>query len=207
MKTQCQATASTCTDAPQIVYWLQAITILWMLAECALSLYAAWSAQSAALLAFGGDSLVELLSAGVVLFSVRQTSLLSRERAARASGVLLFLLAAVVACAAVTTLVHGSHPEASWLGIGVSIAALIVMPALAWLKRKTARTTGNQALAADAVQSATCAYLAAITLAGLAANSLLHIQWLDPVAALAALPILAIEGRRALQGEVCGCGH
>jgi len=207
MKTQCHAAASAPADAPQIVYWLQAITILWMLAECALSLYAAWAAQSAALLAFGGDSLVELLSAGVVLFSVRQTSLLSRERAARASGVLLFLLAAVVACAAVTTLVHGSHPEASWLGIGVSIAALIVMPALAWLKRKTARTTGNQALAADAVQSATCAYLAAITLAGLAANSLLHIQWLDPVAALAALPILAIEGRRALQGEVCGCGH
>jgi divalent metal cation (Fe/Co/Zn/Cd) transporter len=56
------------------------------------------------------------------------------------------------------------QPEASPLGIGITAAALIVMPLLAWEKRKLARRTGNSALAADAVQSATCAYLAMLTL-------------------------------------------
>jgi divalent metal cation (Fe/Co/Zn/Cd) transporter len=68
-----------------------------------------------------------------------------------------------------------------------------------------ARATGNRALAADAVQSATCAYLAAITLSGLAVNALFHIRWIDSVAAFAALLILVIEGRKATRGENCGC--
>lgn len=90
-------------------------------------------------------------------------------------------------------------------GIGITIAAIIVMPILAWLKRRTARARGSRALAADAVQSATCAYLAALTLAGLAINALWHIHWVDATAALLALPILILEGRRAPRGESCGC--
>jgi divalent metal cation (Fe/Co/Zn/Cd) transporter len=74
---------------------------------------------------------------------------------------------------------------------------LVVMPVLAWAKRETARLTNNRALAADAVQSATCAYLAAVTLEGLAVNAIWHIHWVDSAAALLALPILVIEGRRA----------
>lgn len=68
-----------------------------------------------------------------------------------------------------------------------------------------ARLTDSRVLAADAVQSATCAYLAAITLVGLALNALLHIHWIDSAAALAALPILFVEGRRAIRGEGCAC--
>jgi hypothetical protein len=48
--------------------------------------------------------------------------------------------------------------------------------------------------------------LAAITLLGLALNALWHISWADPVAALAAIPILIVEGKRSLKGEPCGCG-
>jgi divalent metal cation (Fe/Co/Zn/Cd) transporter len=79
------------------------------------------------------------------------------------------------------------------------------MPVLAWLKRREARRAGNTALAADAVQSATCAYLALIALAGLIMNALFHIAWFDPVAALAAIPLLVKEGRSAWRGEACGC--
>ena len=68
-----------------------------------------------------------------------------------------------------------------------------------------ARATGNRALAADAVQSATCAYLAAITLAGLGVNAIFHIRWVDSVAALVAVPLLIIEGRKAMHGKNCGC--
>lgn len=188
------------------VYWLQGITILWMVVECGVSLYAAWSARSVALLAFGGDSLVELLSAGVVLFSFLPKSPVSKERAARWAGVLLFALAAAVAIMSIAALVGGTAPKTSCAGIIITAAALLVMPALAWLKRRTARATGSRALAADSVQSATCAYLAAITLVGLGINAAFHIRSIDAAAALVAFPVLIVEGRRALQGEVCNCG-
>jgi divalent metal cation (Fe/Co/Zn/Cd) transporter len=100
---------------------------------------------------------------------------------------------------------RGVQPETSCSGIAITIAALVVMPLLAWFKRKLGRSTGNRALAADAVQSATCAYLAAITLVGLSVNAIIHIHWIDSVAALAVLPILVVEGRNAIRGEGCGC--
>ena len=52
---------------PRQVAWLQWITLTWMLLECGASLWAAAQAHSVALLAFGADSLVEMLSATVVL--------------------------------------------------------------------------------------------------------------------------------------------
>jgi divalent metal cation (Fe/Co/Zn/Cd) transporter len=176
-----------------------------MLAECGVSLYAAKAAHSAALLAFGADSLVELLSAGVALLSFIPSFPVTKDRASRWAGILLFVLAGIVAVTAVLSLRYGIRPQISFSGIGITIAALIVMPVLAWLKRKIARTTGNRALAADAVQSATCAYLAAVTLAGLGANAIFHIRWIDSAAALAALPLIIIEGRKAMRGESCGC--
>lgn len=187
------------------MFWLQGVTLAWMLAECAVSLYGAKTARSVVLLAFGADSFVELLSASVALLSFLPTFSLSKERAARWAGVLLFVLAAVIAALAVTSLTLHNQPQTSCAGIAITVAALVVMPVLAGLKKKIARTTNNRALAADAVQSATCAYLAAITLVGLALNAAFHIRWVDSVAALAALPILFIEGRRAMRGESCGC--
>lgn len=204
-----EAKADACCAASvrstQTVYWLQGITLAWMLLEAGVSLFAAAKARSAVLLAFGADSLVELLSAVIVLLALVPSLPLSKERAARWTGLLLFALAGVIAVIAVLSLIFGIQPEESRLGISITIAALIVMPALAWLKRKQARETNNPALAADSVQSATCAYLAAITLVGLAIHAIFHIHWVDPVAALAVLPILLIEGRRALRGESCGC--
>ncbi len=73
------------------------------------------------------------------------------------------------------------------------------MLGLAWLKRREARRSNNSALAADAVQSATCAYLAGITLVGLTANATLHIFWFDAVAAMAAVPVLLKEAHQAWQ--------
>jgi divalent metal cation (Fe/Co/Zn/Cd) transporter len=187
------------------VVWLQGVTLAWMLVECGVSLYAAWDARSVALLTFGADSFVELLSALVVLFSFFSSFSLNKERAARWAGVLLFALSAVIALTAAVALARGSAAETSCAGIGITVAALIVMPVLAWMKRKTARATDNRALAADAVQSATCAYLAAITLAGLGVNALFHIRWVDSAAALVAIPLLVVEGRKAMRGEACGC--
>ena len=182
---------------------LQYVTIAWMLVECTLSLIAAAQAHSVALLAFGSDSLIELLSASVVLLQFLPGFPLKRTHAERAAAVLLHLLAGAVVVIALLS--YRSAMLTSRLGIGITAAALVAMPVLAWLKRRHARAVNDRALAADAVQSATCAYLAAVTLAGLAMFALWHIAWVDSVAALAAVPVLIIEGRRAWRGEACGC--
>jgi divalent metal cation (Fe/Co/Zn/Cd) transporter len=182
---------------------LQTVTLVWMVVECGVSLAGAVAAHSPALLAFGSDSFVELLSAVVVLLQFLPSFPLNKRRAAQATGVLLFLLAAVVAVSATLALGRSIHPETSFVGIGITAAALIGMPILARKKRAVARATNNHALAADAVQSATCAYLAAITLLGLAFNAVFHLSWVDSGAALVAIPILVIEGRRAMRGESC----
>ena len=162
------------------VYWLQGATLCWMIVECGVALVSANSAHSPALLAFGADSLIELLSAVAVLLQFTRWIKLTAPQAARIAGVLLFILAGVVLLISLGTLLARVRPETSCVGIGITMAALIVMPFLAWGKRKTAHSINNRALAADAVQSATCAYLAAITLFGLALNALWHFRWADP---------------------------
>jgi divalent metal cation (Fe/Co/Zn/Cd) transporter len=187
------------------VLWLQGVTLAWMLVELGVSVYAALSAHSPAMLAFGSDSLVELLSATVVLLQWIPHLSISERRASRTAGVLLFVLAFAVAAIAVASIALRWRPETSWTGIGITLAALIAMPILASLKRREARLSENAALAADAVQSDTCAYIALITLAGLTVNAAFHIAWFDSTAALAAIPILIKEGRSTWRGHVCGC--
>ncbi len=187
------------------VVWLQVVTLAWMLVELGVSVYAAFTAHSPAMLAFGSDSLVEVLSAAVVLLQWLPFFSISERRATRIASILLFLLAFVVTGTVLASLVLKLRPETSYAGIGITVAALIGMPVLASLKRSEAARSGNKALAADAVQSATCAYLAMIALTGLAVNALFHIAWFDSVAALVAVPVLVKEGREAWQGRSCGC--
>jgi divalent metal cation (Fe/Co/Zn/Cd) transporter len=184
---------------------LQSVTLAWMLIECAIALWAAARAHSPALLAFGFDSLIELLSAALVLFAFVPSLGFHRRHIDRASGTLLFVLAAVVGLTSTLALAGKLQPEVSLPGIAITVAALVVMPLLAWQKRSLARRTANNVLAADAVQSATCAYLALITLAGVGLNALFHIAWTDSAAAFAAVPILIVEGRRAMRGQSCDC--
>jgi divalent metal cation (Fe/Co/Zn/Cd) transporter len=190
---------------PRRVAWLQTITLVWMVIECVASLSAAVQAHSVALLAFGADSLIELLSAVVVLLQFLPSFPLKKSQAEKAAAMLLFLLAAAVVL--IAALSWRGPERASALGIAVTALALILMPVLSRLKRDQARVMDNRVLAADATQSATCAYLAGITLAGLVVFALWRITWVDSVAALAAVPILLIEGRRTWRGDGCGCGH
>jgi divalent metal cation (Fe/Co/Zn/Cd) transporter len=195
------------TNAVRRIQRLQAITIVWMSAEAAVSLFAAWRARSPALLAFGGDSAIELASAVVVLWRFQASA--AREhaerRAARIAGILLFTLAACVVTASVMSLLGYGEPKPTFLGIAILIAAAVFMPLLAREKRRLSAATGSAALRADAVQSALCAYLSLIALMGLVINAIWHIKWADPIAALAVLPLILREGWEALRGKTCDC--
>ena len=186
---------------------IQAITIVWMSVEAVVSLSAAWMAHSPALLAFGGDSAIELLSAVVVYWRFRSKG--SDERteklAARITGSLLFALAAYVALVAALALLGHSEVRPSFLGIVVLIVAAVVMPLLAQQKRRLSALTASAALRADAAESALCGYLSIIALAGLVANAFWGITWADPVAALCLIPLVVREGWQALKGRPCDC--
>jgi divalent metal cation (Fe/Co/Zn/Cd) transporter len=202
-KDACCGSSAPSARLPPTVAWLQWITLAWMMLECGASLWASARAHSVALLAFGADSLVEMLSATVVLLQFLPRFPLKKEHADRAAAALLYALAAVVMC--IAWLGRGRPMETSCVGIGVTALALVVMPVLAWMKRREARRMNNRALAADATQSATCAYLAGVTLLGLVVYAVWRIRWVDTVAALVAVPILIVEGRRAWRGEGCAC--
>ena len=186
---------------------IQTLTIVWMTVEAAVSLTAAWMARSPALLAFGGDSAIELLSAIVVLwrFRAHADQEQSEKRAARIAAVLLFILAAYVAVASARTLLGYSEPETTYVGIAVLVAAAAIMPWLAKEKRKLSAITGSAALRADAAESALCAYLALVALIDLGINAIWHIWWADPIAALVIVPLILREGWEAMRGKACGC--
>ena len=186
---------------------IQTLTLLWMSVEVAASLGAAWRARSPALLAFGGDSAVELISAAVVRrrFRVQVRQEHAESLAARVAGVLLLVLAAFVAVASAVTLVGHAEPKQSYLGIAVLIVASVFMPWLAKEKRRLSSVTGSAALRADATESALCGYLSLIALVGLAVNAIWHLRWADPVAALCLAPFIVREGWEALQGPGDEC--
>jgi divalent metal cation (Fe/Co/Zn/Cd) transporter len=186
---------------------VQTVTIAWMSAEAIVSLFAAWRARSPALLAFGGDSAIELFSAVLVLWRFRASDahVDAERRAASVAGALLFALAAYVAVISVASLLGYSEPKPTLLGMAILVASAGVMPWLAREKRRLSAATGSAALRADAAQSALCAYLSLIALAGLAINAIWRVKRADPIAALAVLPLIVWEGREAMRGKVCGC--
>lgn len=203
------AVASSSSDLLRRVARLQVLTAAWMSVEAIAALAAAWVAQSPALLGFGGDSAIELVSGIVVLwrFRTHSDSAKAEKWAARVAGALLLLLAVVIVGSSAASFLGHREPQVSFAGIVLLIVAAAGMPWLASQKRKLASQLSSASLRADAAESALCGYLSLIALAGLLANAFLHIPWADPIAALALVPFIVKEAREALyaQGPSCGC--
>lgn len=186
---------------------IQTTTVAWMTVEAVFALGEAWRAHSPALIAFGGDSAIELLSAVVVYwrFSSKWNGEQTERLAARVTGGLLFALAAYVALVAALALLGHREVRPSVLGITVLIVAAVAMPLLAKEKRRLSTASVSAALRADAAESALCGYLSIIALTGLVGNVFWGITWADPVAALCLIPMVAWEGWQALKGRPCDC--
>jgi len=172
-----------------------------MIIEVIVALGAAWLANSSALLGFGGDSAVELFSAVIVLWRFRSASDCAERNeklAARVAGGLLFLVAAFVIASSGLSLLGYREPRPSFAGIILLIVAAIGMPWLASQKRQLASQTASASLRADATESALCGYLSLVALAGLLLNTIFHVPWADPIAALALVPLIVREAWHAI---------
>ena len=180
---------------------IEVFSITWMVIEMAVSMGAGIAAGSILLVAFGLDSLIELVSGGMLLWRLgvegREGNVERVERAekqaARVVAVTLALLCVYVLVSAIYGLLAHTSPENSPLGIGVTAVAVLVMPYLAAAKRRISRRIHSEALAGDAVNSITCAYMAGTVLVGLALFGRFGWWWVDKVAALLFLVWLGRE--------------
>ena len=197
------------TDLVRRAQRLQVLTIVWMTAEAIIALASAWTARSPALLGFGGDSAIELLSAIVVLWRFRSRtqpeSTRAEKIAARVAGALLFSVAAFVLIAASLAFLGYDPPRPSFVGIGLLIVAAFGMPWLAREKRNLAAQLSTASLNADAAQSSLCGYLSWIALAGLLVNAVAGNSLADPIAAVLLVPFVAKEGWEAMRASRPGC--
>jgi divalent metal cation (Fe/Co/Zn/Cd) transporter len=177
-------------------------TVAYNVVEAAVAITAGLVAGSVALLSFGGDSVVESLSGLVIVWQFRATVSEERERRAlRLIGLAFFTLAAWITVDAIRTLLAGEDADASAVGVAVAIASLIVMPVLAWAKRRVGHRLGSAAVLADSTQTLLCTWLSGVLLVGLLLNATLGWSWADPVAALVIAAFAAHEGLEAWRGE------
>ncbi|HYT35563.1 MAG TPA: cation transporter [Ktedonobacteraceae bacterium] len=198
---------------------IELVTIIWMTIEASIAIVTGFATHSVSLQGFGIDSIIELISGGVLLWRLRveqrggTTGVVERaeRRAAWITAISLFALAVYIVGDSAFAFLTRSHPEASWWGIGLAIAATIIMPLLWRGKLRVARRIESAALKADAMCSITCAYMAITLLVGLLLNKFFGWWWADPLAALALVYFIVKEGREALHeartGETCSCGE
>ena len=194
---------------------LEYFTIAWNGLEAAVALVSGLLAGSIALVGFGLDSVIETISAGILLWRLRaEDDPLRRERTERTArrlvGICFLALAVYVVVESLRALWIKAQPERSIPGILIALAAVVVMPLLGRAKRRVAAQMDSRALHADSRQADFCAYLSAILLAGLLLHMVLGWWWADPVAALVMTPIIAREGVQGLRGQDCDdgdCAH
>ncbi|HXI13502.1 MAG TPA: cation transporter [Thermoanaerobaculia bacterium] len=165
-------------------------------------------AGSVALVGFGFDSAIEVLSGCVLLWRLYSDADESRRewierRALRIVGISFLVLGLYVTVDAVKSLVRREAPDESVVGIVLAAVSVVVMPLLVRAKRRVARSIGSAALNADATQTQICTYLSAILLGGLLLNAFAGWWWADPLAALVMVPIIVKEGLEAVRGKQC----
>ena len=187
----------------RLLSWL---SLAWMTVEGAVAILAGLAAGSVALVGFGLDSAIEGFASVIIIWRFtggRVFSHAAEERAQRLVAVQFFLLAPYVAFESVKALAAGDRPETSWVGIGLAIGSVVLMPALAVAKQRLADQLGSAATAGEGRQNMLCAYLAGALLVGLLGNALLGAWWLDPIVGLLIAGVAVREGAEAWRGEGC----
>lgn len=194
---------------------LEYLTVAWNVGEAVVAITAGLLAGSVALVGFGVDSGIEVLSAVALLWRLRRAGADAGEaehahaerRALYAVAGTFFLLAAYIGVEAIRALVSGGAPERSAVGLVLSLVSLAVMPLLAYWKGRTGREMGSRALQADAIETWVCSYLSLALLAGVGLYAAFGWVWADPIGALAMLPVILWQGWETLEEARDGDQH
>ena len=186
--------------------WLEYFTVGWNVIEGVVAIGAGILAGSVALIGFGVDSSIEVISALGLLWRLRTagpTASVAEESSAERPALYVvaatfFLLATYITYEAITALLSHEAPDRSTVGLVLSVLSLLIMPALAYMKQRTGLQMGSRALVADAAETWVCSYLSLALLAGVGLHALFGWWWADPVGALAMLPVILWQGWETL---------
>lgn len=185
------------------VRFIVGFTIIYNVIEALVAVAAGVLASSAALIGFGLDSVVEVLSAAAVAWQFTRNNPERWEKATvRAIGVAFFALAAYVTIDAISSLIAREGPEHTPLGLGITALSMVVMPVLAWFEIRTGRALDSKSVLADARQLLLCVYLSGAVFLGLVLNTLFGWWWADSAAALVVAVLALREGLEAWRGDV-----
>jgi divalent metal cation (Fe/Co/Zn/Cd) transporter len=190
----------------KVLSWL---SLGWMTIEGVVAIAAGIVASSIALVGFGLDSAIEGLASAIIIWRFtgsRVFSHVAEQRAQKLVAAQFFLLAPYVTFESLKTLIGGEHPDVSWVGIGLAIGSVILMPILGIAKQRLADQMGSAATAGEGRQNMLCAYLAGALLIGLLGNALAGAWWLDPAVGLLIAGVAVKEGVEAWRGEGCCVG-
>jgi len=186
------------------IRWIVAVTISYNLVEAVVAIAAGTVASSAALLGFGLDSTIEVLSAAAVAWQFTRREPERWEKGTlRVIAVAFFALAAYVTATSVLALVGRVDVEHSTLGIVITALSVVIMPFLSLAERRAGRELGSATAVADSKQTLICTYLSAAVLIGLVLDSLFGWWWADAIAGLVIAAFAIREGIEAWRGDAC----
>jgi cation diffusion facilitator family transporter len=185
---------------------LEWFTVAWNVVEAIVAIGAGLLVGSVALVGFGVDSGIEVISAVALLWRLYRAGPeasaeeqgAAEKRALYLVAATFFLLAVYILYEAVGALLTAEEPESSKVGLVLSILSILIMPTLAYLKGRTGREMGSRALVADSLETWVCAYLSFALLAAVGLNAAFGWWWADPVGALAMLPVIVWQGWETL---------
>ncbi|RFA06515.1 cobalt transporter [Subtercola boreus] len=181
-----------------------AITIGYNLIEAVVAIAAGAAASSGALIGFGLDSTIEVLSAAAVAWQFTRRDPERWEKGTlRVIAVAFFLLALYVGVNSVLTLTRAADVQHSTVGIVLTALSVVIMPFLSLAERRTGKELGSATAIADSKQTLICTYLSAAVLIGLLLNTLFGWWWADPIAALLIVVFAVREGIEAWKGDAC----
>lgn len=187
----------------KLISWL---SLGWMTAEGAIGVTVGIMANSIALIGYGLDSSIEGIASIVIIWRFTGTRIHSDDAETRAQKIVaatFFLLAPYIIVAAVQHLVTGNQAKASWVGIGLAIVSITLMPQFGRAKKRIGNKLRSNATAGEGTQNILCAYLSLAILIGLGANALLGLWWADPVVALLVAVVAVQAGIRTWRGQAC----
>jgi divalent metal cation (Fe/Co/Zn/Cd) transporter len=187
----------------KLISWL---SLVWMTAEGAIGVTAGIMANSIALIGYGLDSTIEGIASIVIIWRFtghRIHSDAAEGRAQRIVAATFFMLAPYILVEATHHLLTGNKAQASWVGIGLAIVSITLMPVFGRAKKRIGNQLRSSATAGEGTQNILCAYLSLAILIGLAANALLGIWWADPVVALIVAVVAIQAGVRTWRSQAC----
>ncbi|WP_194411964.1 cation transporter [Microbacterium cremeum] len=186
------------------IRWIVAATIGYNLVEAIVAIAAGTAASSVALIAFGLDSTIEVLSAAAVAWQFTRRRPERWEKGTlRVIAAAFFALAAYVTASSLIALIARVDVEHSPLGIGITALSVVVMPFLSLAERRAGRELGSATAVADSKQTLLCAYLSVAVLVGLVLNSAFGWWWVDAIAGLVIAGFAVREGVEAWRGDAC----